>query len=140
MGGNGGARLGSSGGGSSIGGFGGRYGGSSTGGFFGGGGVLGDLPGSFTGGFGGALGGSSTGVSGPTLRFGLCFELCQAPLRSFFSDINDSQGMPFRFVASQGVPFCSGSKVKFSHGALKFNLITQRRSGQLGESPIVLWI
>jgi hypothetical protein len=114
MGGSGGARLGSSGGGSSIGGFGGRYGGSSTGGFFGGGGVLGGLPGSLTGGFGGALDGSSTGDSGPTLRFGLCFELCPAPLRSFFSDINDSQVMPFRFVASQGVPFCSGSKVKFS--------------------------
>jgi len=140
MGGSGGARLGSSGGGSSIGGFGGRFGGSSTGGFFGGGGALGGLSGSFRGGFWGALGGSSTGASGPTLRFDLCFDLCPAPLRSFFSDINDFQLMPFRFVASQGVPFCSGSKVKSSHGALNFNFITQRPSGQLGESPIVLWI
>jgi hypothetical protein len=138
MGGSGGARLGSSGGGSSIGGFGGRCGGSSTGGFFGGGGVLGDLPGSFTGGFWGALGGSSTGVSGLTLRFGPCFELCPVPLRSFFSDINDSQVMPFRLVASQGVPFCSGSKTKSSHGTLDSKIIAQRHSGQLGESPIVL--
>jgi len=102
--------LGSSGGGSSIGGFGGRFGGSSTGGFFGGGGALGGLSGSFTGGFRGALGGSSTGVTGPKLRFGLGFDRCPAPLRSFFSDITDFQVMPFRFVASQEVPFCLAPK------------------------------
>jgi hypothetical protein len=114
MGGRGGVRLGSSGGGSSIGGFGGRFGGSSTGGFFGGGGALGGFSGSFTGGLWGALGGSSTGGSGPTLRFGLFFDRCPATLRSFFSDINVFQVMPFRFVASQEVPFCSGSKAKSS--------------------------
>jgi hypothetical protein len=114
MGGRGGVRLGSSGGGSSIGGFGGRFGGSSTGGFFCGGGALGGFSGSFTGGFWGTLGGSSTGGSGPTPRIGICFDRCPPPLWSFFSDMNDFQVMPFRFVASQEVPFYFGSKAKSS--------------------------